>query len=226
MNGKSRNEMQSHSTFNLSELSTGDGYKLIASLVMPRPIAWITTMDAAGRVNAAPYSFFNLVSADPPLAAIGFSGASDRDGKDTLANIRATGELVINLVSEDLAEAMNVTATNAPRGMDEVALAGLETAASTQVQAPRIASAPVSMECRTFQMIEPGGDSTVLLARVLQVHVRTDAFLNEARLHIDPNVLQLIGRMHGGGGYCTTRDLFEMGRHAWPLKDREPSKSS
>ncbi len=220
MSGEDLTGTQTHSTFNLSELSKGDSYKLIASLVMPRPIAWITTVDLQGVVNAAPYSFFNLVSSDPPLAAIGFSGASDRDAKDTLANIRATGELVINLVSEELAEAMNITATNAPRGMDELALAGLETAASVLVKPPRIAAAPVSMECRTFQLIEPGGNGTVLLASVLQVHVRSDAFLNEARLHVDSDVLRLVGRMHGGGGYCTTRDLFEMERPAWPLKDR------
>ncbi|MGI4853536.1 MAG: flavin reductase family protein [Janthinobacterium lividum] len=214
-------EIPSHAAFDLSTLSSGDSYKLIASLVMPRPIAWVTSVDAAGVVNAAPYSFFNLVSADPPLAAIGFSAATDRVGKDTLANIRTTGELVINLVSEELAEAMNVTAVNAPRGTDETSLAHLEMAASTQVKPPRIAKAPVSLECRTFQIIEPGGSSTVLLAKVLQVHVREDAFLNRERLHIDPNVLRLIGRMHGGGGYCKTRDLFELTRPSWPL---DPSK--
>lgn len=215
-------QITNHASFDLSTLSTGDAYKLIASLVMPRPIAWITSVDAAGVLNAAPYSFFNLVSADPPLAAIGFSAATDRIGKDTLANIRATGELVINLVSEELADAMNITATNAPRGTDEVELAGLATAPSTQVKPPRIAKSPVSLECRTFQIIEPGGSSTVLLAKVLQVHVREDAFLNRERLHIDPNVLQLIGRMHGGGGYCKTSDLFELTRPSWPLeKDKD-----
>ena len=206
---------QTHSSFDLSAMSVSDGYKLIASLVMPRPIAWITSIDAEGRLNAAPYSFFNLLSADPPLAAVGFSAAPDRDGKDTLANIRATGELVINLVSEDLAEAMNLTATNAPRGLDEVELAGLVTAASIRVRPPRITASPVSLECRTFQIIEPGAASTILLASVLQVHVRRDAFANEARLHIDPRQLRLIGRMHGGGGYCTTRDLFEIERLPW-----------
>lgn len=205
-----------HSRFTLADMSTSDSYKLIASLVMPRPIAWITSVDAAGTVNAAPYSFFNLLSADPPLAAVGFSAASDRDGKDTLANVRATGELVINLVSEELAEAMNVTAVNAPRGTDESALAGLATAPSTQVKPPRIADAPVSMECRTFQFLEPGAGSTILLAEIVEVHVRRDAFADEARLHIDPSGLRLIGRMHGGGGYCTTRDLFELDRPKWP----------
>lgn len=210
------NQAASHASFKISAMSKGDSYKLIASLVMPRPIAWITSIDTAGVVNAAPYSFFNLVSADPLLAAVGFSDASDRDGKDTLANVRATGELVINLVSEELAEAMNITAINAPRGTDEASLAGLATAPSDQVRPPRIADSPVSMECRTFQIIEPGGKSTILLAQVLQIHVRRNAFVDEARLHVDPNALRLIGRMHGGGGYCTTRDLFELDRPAWP----------
>ena len=163
------------------------------------------------------FPFFNLVSADPPLAAIGFSAASDRQGKDTLANIRTTGELVINLVSEELAQAMNITATAAPRGTDELALAGLARAASVQVRPPRIAVSPAAFECRSFQFIEPGGQSTILLAQVVHVHVRSDAFANEARLHVDPAMLKLVGRMHGGGGYCTTRDLFELERLSWPI---------
>ena len=209
---------QTYSSFDIGSMSTSNSYKLLASLVMPRPIAWITTIDADGVANAAPFSFFNLVSANPPLAAIGFSGASDRQSKDTLVNIRATGELVINLVSEELAQAMNITATAAPRGTDELALAGLARAASVQVKPPRIAASPASFECRTFQIIEPGGDSTILLAQVVHVHVRSDAFENEARLHIDPAMLKLVGRMHGGGGYCTTRDVFELERLSWPLQ--------
>ena len=213
-----------YSHFTLADMSKGDSYKLIASLVMPRPIAWITSVDLAGTVNAAPYSFFNLLSADPPLAAVGFSAASDREGKDTLANVRATGELVINLVNEALAPAMNVTAVNAPRGIDESALAGLATAPSIHVKPPRIAESPVSMECRTFQILQPSARSTILLAQILEVHVRSDVFSNRERLHIDPAVLQLVGRMHGGGGYCTTRDLFELDRPTWPnVENGKPS---
>lgn len=208
-----------YSRFTLADMSKGDSYKLIASLVMPRPIAWITSVDANGTVNAAPYSFFNLLSADPPLAAVGFSAASDREGKDTLANVRATGELVINLVNEALAPAMNVTAVNAPRGTDESALAGLATAPSIHVKPPRIAESPVSLECRTFQILEPSAGSTILLAQILEVHVRRDAFEDESRLHIDPSMLRLVGRMHGGGGYCTTRDLFELDRPTWPKNE-------
>ncbi len=214
---------ETHSSFDLGTMSKSDVYKLVASVVMPRPIAWITSIDAEGVVNAAPFSFFNLLSSDPPLAAVGFSAASDREGKDTLANIRATGELVINLVSEELAQAMNVTAIDAPRGINELALAGLATVEVGRVRPPRIHAAPVSMECRTFQIIEPGGESTILLAEILQVHVRSDAFEDETRLRIDPHVLGLIGRMHGGGGgsYCRTRDLFQLDRPAWPKTSKQ-----
>lgn len=213
--------MSTHRSFDLSTLAKPDTYKLLASTVTPRPIAWITTLDSDGRVNAAPYSFFNVLSSDPPLFAVGFSAAPDRDGKDTKANIRLTGELVINLVPEDLAEAMNITATNAPRGLDELALAGLETAPSDRVKPPRIAQSPVSIECRVFQWIEPGGSSTILLARGERMHIRQDVFLDDERLYIDNAKLKLIGRMGGAGDYMRTRDTFAIPRVAWDdLKNR------
>lgn len=204
-----------HAAFDLRTLPKSDTYKLLASTILPRPIAWITTLDDDGKPNAAPFSFFNVVSADPPLIFVGFSAAPDRDGKDTLSNIRRTGELVVNMVPEELAVAMNVTATDAPRGMDELLLAGLETVPSLQVAPPRIAGSPVSLECRTFQIIEPGGSSTILLAQVFEMHIRHDAFEDESRLHLDPAQMRLIGRMHGGGGYATTKDVFEIPRIPW-----------
>jgi flavin reductase (DIM6/NTAB) family NADH-FMN oxidoreductase RutF len=212
-----------HAAFDLRTLSKSDTYKLLASTILPRPIAWITTLDEDGQPNAAPFSFFNVISSDPPLIVVGFSAAPDREGKDTLANIRRTGELVVNLVPEELAEAMNTTATDAPRGTDELALAGLATVPSLQVAPPRIAGSPVSLECRMFQVIEPGGSSTILLARVVAMHIRHDAFEDEARLHIDPSQMRLIGRMHGGGGYTRTREMFEIPRVAW--KDMPDSKA-
>jgi len=110
---------------------------------------------------------------------------------------------------------MNITATDAPRGIDEVALAGLTTIPSLQVQPPRIAGTPMSMECRLHQFIEPGGSSTVMLGRVVGMHVRRDCFADEAHLYLDPAAMQLIGRMHGAGGYCTTSETFEIPRIAW-----------
>ena len=204
-----------HAHFDFTTLPAQDIYKLLASTIMPRPIAWITSVDAEGRINAAPYSFFNVVSSAPPLVAIGFSGAPDRNGKDTLANIRATNGFVVNMVSEELAQAMNITAIDAPRGTDELTLANLTTEPSSKVKAPRIAASPVSYECEIFQIIDTGTQTAVLLGRVLAAHIRHTAFENEPRLHLDPAAMQLIGRMHGAGGYCTTRDLFEIPRLTW-----------
>ena len=203
--------------FDLGAMSKADGYKLLAGVILPRPIAWVVSRDVAGEVNAAPFSFFNILSTDPPIVAIGFSAASDREGKDTLTNVRAVGEFVVNLVPEELAEAMNVTAANAPRGIDETRLAGLEMAPCAVVDVPRIAGSPVALECRLWQEIDPGGPSTIVMAKVVYAHVRATAFEDLARLHVDPSQMRLIGRMHGGGGYCTTRDVFTIERKAWPV---------
>ncbi len=207
---------QSHEAFELATMQPADGYKLLSSLVMPRPIAWVLTQSADGKRNAAPFSFFNLLSTDPPLVAIAFSPTSDRNGKDTLANIRSTGELVINMVSEDLAEAMNITAIDAPRGVDETELAGLELVSSIAVRPPRIARSPAALECVLDREIDTGHGTTIVLARVLQAHVARVAFEDRSRLHVDSARMALIGRMTGGdGGYCTTRDTFSLARPKW-----------
>jgi flavin reductase (DIM6/NTAB) family NADH-FMN oxidoreductase RutF len=207
--------------FDLAAMSKADAYKLLASVILPRPIAWVVSRDHEGGVNAAPYSFFNIVSSDPPLVAISFSAAPDRDGKDSLSNIRARGEFVVNMVPEELAEAMNVTATNAPRGTDETRLAGLEVVRCTVVDVPRIERSPVALECKLFEVIEPGGSSTIVLGRIVYAHVRESAFEDLGKLHIDLARMRLIGRMHGGGGYCTTRDTFTIDRLSWPLEKKD-----
>jgi flavin reductase (DIM6/NTAB) family NADH-FMN oxidoreductase RutF len=207
------------SHFDLNAMPKPDVYKLLASVIMPRPIAWVVSRGAAGGLNAAPFSFFNILSADPPLIAISFSAASDREGKDTLSNIREHNDFVVNLVPEELAPEMNITATNAPRGTDETKLAGLDLAPSSLIEVPRIAASPVGLECRLFQTIDTGGSNTIVLARVLYAHVRTEAFANLERLYIDPHKLRLIGRMHGSGGYCRTTDIFTIDRKSWPLDE-------
>jgi flavin reductase (DIM6/NTAB) family NADH-FMN oxidoreductase RutF len=205
------------SHFDIEAMSKGDSYKLLASVILPRPIAWVVSQAEDGSINAAPFSFFNIISAAPPLVAISFGDAPDRKGKDTLAHIRTKGEFVVNLVSEELAEAMNITATDAPRGTDETKLAGLALAPSAVIDVPRIAESPVAVECRLFQVIEPGGSNTIVLGRIVYAHVMTEAFEDLERLHIDPHRLKLIGRMHGAGGYCRTRDIFTIARKSWPL---------
>jgi flavin reductase (DIM6/NTAB) family NADH-FMN oxidoreductase RutF len=209
--------------FDLAGMTKADQYKLLASVILPRPIAWVVSRDAEGRVNAAPFSFFNIVSSDPPLVAISISGAVDREHKDTLGNIRARRQFVVNMVPEELAEAMNVTATNAPVGVDETQLAGLELAGCAVVDIPRIARSPAALECELFEVLQPGGASTIVLGRIVYAHVREDVFTGPdgvARLHVDPAQMRLIGRMHGGGGYCTTRDVFTIERKGWPLEGK------
>ncbi|GAA3760951.1 flavin reductase family protein [Terriglobus aquaticus] len=202
--------------FQMDTMKPSDSYKLLAALVVPRPIAWVVTQDANGIRNAAPYSFFNILSTDPPLLAVSFSAASDRDGKDSLANLRATGELVVNLVPEELAEAMSITAIDAPRGVDELAYADLALADSISVKPPRIAGSPAAFECVVHAEV-PAGSNTIVLARIQHAHVRRSAFSDIERLHLDPAQLRLIGRMGGGtaGGYCRTQDLFEVPRPSW-----------
>ncbi|HXS14250.1 MAG TPA: flavin reductase family protein [Acidobacteriaceae bacterium] len=207
------------SHFDIAAMPKPDAYKLLASVIMPRPIAWVVSRDAAGALNAAPFSFFNILSADPPLVAICFADAPDREGKDTLSNIREHKDFVVNLVPEELAPQMNITATNAPRGTDETKLAGLDLTPSSIIEVPRIAASPVGLECRLFQIIEPGGTSVIVLARILYAHVRTGAFANLERLYIDPHKLRLIGRMHGANGYCRTTDIFTIDRKSWPLDE-------
>ena len=207
--------------FDLGAMSKADGYKLLASVILPRPIAWVVTRDAEGVLNAAPFSFFNILSSDPPLVAIGFSKGADRDLKDTLSNIRSQEEFVVNLVPEELAQAMNITATNAPRGTDETKLAGLELTKCEVVNVPRIAASPVGLECKLFQVIETGGTGTIVLGKIVRAHVRESAFANLEKLYVDPAQLRLIGRMHGAGGYCTTRDTFNIDRLSWPLEGKD-----
>lgn len=210
--------MDLFSHFDVDALPKPDVYKLLASTILPRPIAWVTTADPEGVVNAAPFSFFNVLASDPPILGISISGAPDRLMKDTHHNLLGQHQFVVNLVPEELAEHMNITATNAPRGVDEVQLAGLQVAPSVKIKVPRIADSPVAMECELIQTLNFGGASTIVLGRVVYFHIRTEAFENLERLHIDPSKLRLIGRMAGAGGYTTTRDMFHIERKNWPLE--------
>lgn len=202
--------------FDFAALSPDNRYKLLTATIVPRPIAWITSLDAEGKLNAAPFSFFNALAGDPPIVGIGIGGRHPgrRAGhwKDSAANIRARGEFVVNLVPYDLREAMNVTAIEFEAEVDEVAEAGLETAPSTKVAPPRLAASPVALECQRFVTLEVEVDRTIVLGRVVAMHVRDDAVLDAERCHIDTPKLDLIGRMHGRGWYARTTDRFDMPR--------------
>ena len=150
-------------------------YAVLASLVTPRPIAWVTTMNPDGALNAAPFSFFNLLGAEPPI--LGFCPGDRDDGmpKDTARNIRLTQEFVVNLVDEDLAEAMNKTAATLPYGTSELEHAGLTTAPSSLVKPPRIAEAPASLECQEWGTLQIGGNR-LIIGLIKRVHVRDELF--------------------------------------------------
>jgi flavin reductase (DIM6/NTAB) family NADH-FMN oxidoreductase RutF len=198
--------------FDFAALRAADRYKLLVSTVGPRPIAWVVTQDPAGITNAAPFSFFNVVSGDPPLVVVGIGGRRPGDAKDTGNNVRATGEFVVCMVSDANARAMNVTAIDFPHGVDELAEAGLTTLPSARVRPPRIAESPAAFECRRFMNVDLGIDRTLVIGEVLAVHVRDDCVLDAARCHVDNARVDLIGRLHGAGWYARTRDRFEMPR--------------
>ena len=199
--------------FDLAEIPTTDAYKLLVSTVVPRPIALATTVDRAGRVNAAPFSFFNAVSSVPPVVVLGISpGATSEDGyKDTERNIRDSGEFVVNLVDEALAEQMNICAIDFPDGIGELDKARLTAEPSVGVRPPRIAQSPVSFECQRVTGVSLGPRSMLEIGRVIHIHIRDD-LVDPAKMYVHTEKMRLIGRMHGRGWYARTSDLFLMDR--------------
>ncbi len=198
--------------FDLQNVTNENVYKLLVATIGPRPVAWVTTQDVDGTVNCAPFSFFNAMSGNPPVVAFGIGGRGPGDVKDTGGNIRRTGEFVVNLCSFALAEPMNITAIDFPKGVDELKEAGLTTAASTHVKVPRIAEAPVAMECERLVIVDVGIDRAVVLGKVVAFHIQDDCVLDKDRCYIDTPKLDLIGRLHGGGWYSRVTDRFELPR--------------
>ena len=197
--------------FDFATIPARERYKLLLSTVVPRPIAWVVSLDPEGRLNAAPFSFFNAFAADPPVVGVSISSHEPGRPKDTRRNIRDTGQFVVNLVPEDLAQAMNVTAINFEPGVNELSEAGLDTVPSVHVKPPRIAGSPVAMECELMQIVDLGTQTGLVLGRVLAMHVREDAVIDAAGHHIDTQKLGIIGRMQGGW-YVHTSDVFQMER--------------
>lgn len=196
--------------YDMSDLTFLQRYTIMTSTVTPRPIAWTVTMDEIGVPNCAPHSFFNAVGADPVLIVLGLMKTGGRE-KDTAAHIRARGEFTVSLVSEADAEVMNLTAAPAPRGVDELALAGIATLPGIKVAVPLIARAPVSFECRTAQLLDYPGQ-TLVIGEVLVAHV-ADAFVIDAQgPQIDTRAMKLVSRTYGRGWYERGSDQFEMQR--------------
>jgi flavin reductase (DIM6/NTAB) family NADH-FMN oxidoreductase RutF len=188
-----------------------DIYKLLIGLIVPRPIAFVSTVDPAGVRNLAPFSFFTCASADPPVIAFSPMVRGVGGTKDTLRNIRETREFVVNIVSEEIAAQMNMTSGEYPADVDEFLVSGLTPLASDLVAPPRVKEAKASMECKLFQIVEVsqrrlGG--SLVLGEVVRFHV-DDSLVDNYR--VDPNGLNAIGRM-GGTDYSRTRDRFDMAR--------------
>jgi flavin reductase (DIM6/NTAB) family NADH-FMN oxidoreductase RutF len=198
-----------------AEQASGQVYKLMTGIIVPRPVALVSTVDAAGVANLAPFSFFCGVGSVPPTLLFcpvlhgKEPGAPQR--KDTLANVEATGEFVVNVVSEALSDAANITAASVPPEVDEFALAGLTPVASEVVRPPRVAESPAHMECKLLQVIytskEPGG-GVIVLGEIVRFHVREDLVDN---FRVDPDGLDAVGRM-AGNTWVRTRDRIDLAR--------------
>ena len=199
--------------FEVNSMKPNQIYNLLIGLVAPRPIALVTSLNETGSLNAAPFSAYNYLCTDPPIVAL---GVMNRPGgefvpKDTARNIRRTHEFVVNVVTEDLAKAMNVCATDFPADVCEIEMAGLETAPSQLVKAPRIKQAHAALECEEFTTMEIG-NSRIILGKVVAMYVE-DQFLDPEGPYILSEDLHAIGRMNGLGGYVKTRDAwFKMPR--------------
>lgn len=196
----------------LSALSAREAYGWMTDLITPRPIAWVSTVDEAGRSNLAPFSFFNGVTSNPPTLL--FIPVNLRDGakKDTVLNLEAVPECVVHIVPHTLAAQMNACAARLPRGESEFAAFGIESVPSVKVRPPRVAAAPAAFECRVRQVV-PVGDGAmaahVVICDIVWLHVRDDVLGADGA--VDPARLDAVGRL-GGEGYTTTRERFQLER--------------
>lgn len=192
-------------------LSRAEANAVLNGILVPRPIAWISSLSAAGVPNLAPFSFFNAFSFAPPTIGVG-PGSRQGINKDSLRNIRETGEFVVNGVSRRLAELANLCSAELDGDIDEWALTGLERAPSRRVAPPRVALSPIALECRVRQIVDLGDPqlptNSLVLATVVDIHIDDDAIQDGAPR---PEVLDLVGRM-GGDWWCTTRDRFLLPR--------------
>ncbi|SFJ38365.1 NADH-FMN oxidoreductase RutF, flavin reductase (DIM6/NTAB) family [Bosea sp. OK403] len=195
-------------TFDFAKLSPRERYKLLIGAVVPRPIALVTTVDAQGVVNAAPFSFFNCLSADPAILALGVEYRPTGGQKDTGRNVRETLAFTVNIVSDALVEGMNICAVPFESGTDELAQAGLTAMPGVKVPCPWIGQAPAAFECRHHTTLGIGNSREIILGEVVYAHFRADT-INAEKLYVDPAALDAVGRM-GGHGYATTRDYFDL----------------
>ncbi len=187
-------------------------YHALVDVVTPRPIAWVTTVDGQGRVNLAPFSFFNAFGANPPIVVFSPTMRRNRTKKDTLRNLEVVDEFVLNAATEDLARQVNQTAKELPYGQSEAEYSGLTLQPSIKVRPPRVAESPVHLECRVRQFVSIGDGpiaANLVIGEVLLIHI--DESVLDSAGRVDPRKLRTIARL-GGDFYCRSTDLFEMDR--------------
>jgi flavin reductase (DIM6/NTAB) family NADH-FMN oxidoreductase RutF len=188
-------------------LSPRDAYALMISCIIPRPIAFVTTLSREGVSNLAPFSFFNGVTSDPPILSLSISTKRDGSKKDTWRNIEETGEFVVNVVVPGLMDSVQIGARELPHNQSELDLAGLATLPSVKIRPPRLADSPVQMECTLLKIVEVE-ETGLILGRVVLFHAREEVVVGG---RIDPRRLTFVGRL-GGDLYCRVSDIFERRR--------------
>lgn len=215
---------KTYERFDFDELTPHERYKLLIGTVVPRPIALVTTVDLEGNVNAAPFSFFNVLTSDPAILAIGVENHKDLSLKDTSQNIRLTEAFTVNIVDDDLVAGMNICAVAFPKGVDEMQKAGLTPVAGTHVPCPRIGEAPAAFECVRHMTIELGRSRQIVLGRVVALHLRSD-LVDGDRKYVDQHGLRAVGRM-GGIGYARTSDQFDLATPSLEMWSQENEKEA
>lgn len=198
-------------TLHADTMTAPEAYRLMIGSIVPRPIAWVSSVSTDGVNNLAPYSFFTGLTSSPPLLC--FSAIHSRANKDTLKNVADTGEFVVNVVSDNLGEAMNATSEAVPADIDEFALGKLTPIPSLKVRAPRVAESPIHMECRLHRLVDLGVDpspTTLIIGEILVWHLRDDVYDTSTR-RIRLNVLNPLARL-AGDWYAFTREQFQLVR--------------
>ena len=192
----------------LARLPAVERYKILIGLVIPRPVAWVSTFSENGVANCAPFSFFNVISEEPPLCIISFNWRSDGAIKHTLKNIRRTGEFVVNLADEGTANAMHLTGTEIPESESEFEKFGLTPVPAKLVQHPRIAEAAASFECRLERRISFGPEREMVIGEILLIHAR-DGIIDPATKRVSEELYRPVGRLFADR-YCSTRERFNL----------------
>jgi flavin reductase (DIM6/NTAB) family NADH-FMN oxidoreductase RutF len=197
----------------ISKLPIQESYKILIGAIVPRPIAWVSTISASGVTNLAPFSFFNGICSDPPALLFCPTTPADRDAKDTLRNIRETREFVVNIVTEANVAKANQTSAPYPPEVSEFAAAGVTPIASAVVRPPRVAESPIHLECELIQIVEVGerrtGSGNVVIGKLVYAHIAEEAW--DAKHRIDINRIKPVSRL-AGNDYAPVREIFTLAR--------------